>query len=58
MKEPKKLETNIDWQEIPMNPVVDKKCEHCFEFIEGECRCKKCNMGLIGVISVVDGRPQ
>jgi hypothetical protein len=53
----KVIETNVEWKEVPLNPMVDKACDHYFEFVEGECRCKKCRMGLLGVVDIVDGHP-
>lgn len=46
------------WNEI--GKVVDKfeRCDHYFEFIDDDCRCRKCNMGLIGVYSLKDGKPK
>jgi hypothetical protein len=55
-KKPK--ETNVEWKTTPLSDFPVKKCDHYFEFVEGgECKCRKCGFGLIGVIDVVDGKP-
>jgi len=54
----KKPETNIKWETIVIPKGDETKCNHYFEFIDGECRCRNCHMGLLGVINVVDGKPQ
>lgn len=53
----KPTETNVKWVELPTSYQEKPPCKHYFEFIEGECRCKNCKMGLIGVVRLKDGRP-
>jgi hypothetical protein len=50
-------ERNLDWVErvIPMSN--SGTCDHYFEFISGECKCRKCHMGLLGVVNIVKGKP-
>lgn len=55
-EEPK---TNMTWDKTIVIPEMkDLKCQHYFEFVNGECRCRSCHMGLIGVVNIVDGKPQ
>lgn len=57
-KKTKPTSTNLEWEEIKSLPIKEEKCKHVFQFVEqGECRCRKCGMGLIGVIDIIDGRP-
>jgi hypothetical protein len=46
------------WKEQVLK--VDEKppCKHVFQFVEaGECKCRKCGLGLMGVIDLMNGRP-
>ena len=40
---------------IPDTPT--KKCNHVFVFAGDGCVCKKCNMGLMGVLELKNGKP-
>ena len=56
-KETKPALRMLKWEE-KLVPISDPKpCSHTFRFVDGECRCVKCQMGLMGVIDIVDGRP-
>jgi hypothetical protein len=45
-------------EEIVIPEVEVPRCNHVFQFVEaGECKCRKCGMGLIGVIDIINGRP-
>lgn len=58
MKNPSKTpEPQISWRDLVAQSQEPLKCNHYFEFIEGECRCRGCRMGLTGVVDVVNGRP-
>ena len=48
---------NIHWKETLIPEQKITKCEHNFEFIGTECKCQKCNTGLIGVYKVENGKP-
>ena len=54
---PKPKETNVQWDEIVIPEQKVMKCDHYFEFVNGECRCTKCPMGLLGVVELKNGRP-
>jgi hypothetical protein len=57
-KKTKPTSTNLEWEEIKPLPMQEKRCDHRFQFVEeGECKCRKCGMGLIGVIDIMNGRP-
>jgi hypothetical protein len=46
------------WSETIIPDKPDKKCDHHFQFTDnGECRCRYCGLGLIGVIDLVEGKP-
>lgn len=48
----------VEWDErvIATNP--PRTCNHRFQFVEGgECKCRKCGLGLMGVIDIINGRP-
>lgn len=47
----------LKWTETIIPNVPTQKCKHYFKFINGECKCINCGMGLMGVIEVKDGRP-
>jgi hypothetical protein len=40
---------------IPDTPAT--RCNHVFEFVADGCKCKKCHMGLKGVLELKNGRP-
>jgi len=40
---------------IPDTPI--KKCNHFFEFTRDGCYCKKCPLGLKGVLELKKGKP-
>lgn len=46
----------VEWTEQVI-PVSNSKCNHYFEFVGQECLCKNCGMGLIGVLTLRDGKP-
>jgi hypothetical protein len=58
MKPKKPKETNVEWKE-QLIPIADPKPHtHYFEFVEnGECKCRHCGFGLLGVVNIVDGKP-
>lgn len=45
------------WKETVIPIPEPQKCTHYFEWQEGECRCRGCHMGLMGVVDIKDGRP-
>lgn len=49
---------NIRWDEFIIPNSDPKPCKHYFEFVSGgECKCKMCGFGLIGVFDIIDGKP-
>jgi len=48
---------NVQWTEHKINTQMPDPCDHYFEFTADGCRCKKCQMGLIGVYEIKDGKP-
>lgn len=48
---------NVSWSETVIPDPHPKKCDHYFEFTDGECRCRGCGFGLIGVVDIKDGKP-
>jgi hypothetical protein len=53
-QEPK--ETNVEWQTITISSESGSH-KHYFEWRDGECKCKLCSFGLMGVVDIVNGRP-
>lgn len=43
--------------EIIISDTKPKECNHYFEFTADGCRCRKCNMGLKGVLQIKNGKP-
>lgn len=50
---------DFEWKETIIPIEDDKpKCKHVFEFLgPGECKCRGCGLGLMGVIDLVEGKP-
>lgn len=57
MKPDKPKETNVDWNKIVIPLSEPERHMHYFEWRDGECKCKHCSFGLVGVVEIVDGRP-
>lgn len=57
MKTPKVKEIPVEWETVHTAAPQSVGCSHYFEFVEGECRCRNCKMGLLGVVDIKNGRP-
>lgn len=50
-------EKQTEWTTISVNFEEPKPCNHYFEWTDGECKCRNCHFGLLGVVDIVDGKP-
>lgn len=57
-QKPRSKKPDFKWREVSIIPDREpKKCKHYFAFIGGECKCKGCGLGLIGVVDLKNGKP-
>ena len=54
----KKKARDVWDQAVIQHPEVGevKKCDHVFEYSKDGVECKKCHMGLIGQLNIIDGK--
>lgn len=57
MKPDKPKENNIEWNKLVIPLSEPEKHKHFFEWRDGECKCKLCSLGLLGVVDIDNGRP-